>query len=239
MLKKCKVVVLPTNEKAKIGIGKTPNGLLNYLKLLPNTKAIINDLQHVYIVSDEEIKEGNWYLWLNNKQISEASKNIVDTDLQILNRHLKSSHIAKIIATTDKSLKYSVEQFDGVHSWNLPAPSQLFIEKYIQKYNQGNPITDIMVEYEPKRWIKNPNISKEQDILDTDNIKTLEDYDKYLDYNIKINPKDNTIIIKPIKDSWNREEVIKLLSNLQDNLSDNQYFHNKYRSLDKWIEENL
>ena len=54
---------------------------------------------------------------------------------------------------------------------------------------------------------------------------------------MKVNPKDNTITIKKVKDSWNREEVIELISDwtrmksgLNINLPDN---------FDNWIETNL
>ena len=53
-----------------------------------------------------------------------------------------------------------------------------------------------------------------------------------LDY-IKID-KDNTIKIKKLKDSWNREEVVYLLHNILDI----SLFYTK-EEIDNWIKENL
>lgn len=43
------------------------------------------------------------------------------------------------------------------------------------------------------------------------------------------------ITIKKLKDSWDREEVVKLLNKLTDDWSD----YNKIITLNEWIEENL
>ena len=93
----------------------------------------------------------------------------------------------EVLATTDESL-------------NLPQPSQQFIQKYIEEYNRGNIITDVLVEYEL--------ISNEEYFLNTINP---DENVPYFDENLKINSKDNTITIKKVKDNWNREEVDRLL----------------------------
>lgn len=53
----------------------------------------------------------------------------------------------------------------------------------------------------------------------------------------KINPKDNTITIKKLKDSWNREEVIELFKKYKDYELGKTNWHQG--NLIKWIEENL
>ena len=115
----------------------------------------------------------------------------------------------KIIATTNTSL-YIEDLQDKLCGQLLPQPSIQFIEKYIEEYNKGNVITKVMVEYEDSH---------------TSQSKT-----PYL----KINP-DYTINIKPIKDSWSREEVITIIYNVT---------HQKGITcigvdFDKWIKENL
>lgn len=52
---------------------------------------------------------------------------------------------------------------------------------------------------------------------------------------LKINPKDNTITIKEVKDSWNREEVIQLIKKFNKDCTGQPW----YEFDDKWIEENL
>ena len=75
-------------------------------------------------------------------------------------------------------------------SLGLPQPSQQFIEKYIEEYNRGNIITDVFVEYENKF-----------DEYGYDIIKSI----------LKINPKDNTITIKKVKETYTREELYQIL----------------------------
>ena len=100
----------------------------------------------------------------------------------------------------------------------LPKPSQSFIEKYIEKYNKGEQITDVLVEY----WAHT------------------EEHPQ-----LKINPKDNTITIKPVKDSWNREEVVQLASNAfraghARGFSGYPMTENwTKQTLDDWIKQNL
>ncbi len=53
--------------------------------------------------------------------------------------------------------------------------------------------------------------------------------------NLKINAKDNTITIKKLKNSWNREEIIDLIKLFANNY---QYASNDI-GYNKWIEENL
>ena len=78
----------------------------------------------------------------------------------------------KIIATTDISL---------VKEYNLPQPSQQFIQKYIEEYNKGNIITDVLVEYE----------SDFNSCFCTKDICNGNNCPKKL----KVNPKDNSLNI--------------------------------------------
>ena len=96
------------------------------------------------------------------------------------------NHKNKYYLKTKNGYKEILSSTDA--SLGLPQPSQQFIEKYIEKYNKGNVITDVLVEYE----------------------YLLDDRAVLPYWNLKINTKDNTITIKKIKDSWNREEVIEL-----------------------------
>jgi len=167
--------------------------------------------QHLYFLSDEEIKEGDWYM-------TEIPHTIWQYDR---NKGLSSGRgwNKKIIATTDKSL-------------NLPHTSDSFIEKYVEEYNKGNIITEVMVEYE--------EIHRETDeIIGMDG---LPNGLLYYECNLKINPKDNTITIRKTKDSWNREEVVELMAKAF--YTDCRVWRNRYQDweevdFDKWIEENL
>lgn len=206
--KRTQVVMLPTKEKA--------NSLWSYKnrKLYSNEQNNPNDIDetiyyNLYFLSDEEIKEGDyWYIWLDNNQICQADGMIIT-----INNHIKNNHIKKIIATTDKSLKIQIDGNRGnllsdvSFDIELPQPSQDFIKVFVGEYNKGNIIEWVDVEYEEKGyWInlESHSFAKKPEWIYTHDI-------------IKVNSK-NEIIIRKIKDSWNRNELQKLFNSYGDNL---------------------
>ena len=222
MFKKAKVVMLPTNQKATIGsitLGKNTKKLVilsdeELLNTFNNSIDKTLSLQDLYIISNDEIKEGDWVVY-ENKMIyqnnyGEISSVIGDEDS--IRKYCK-----KIIATTDESLYYkdsskNPKQYMGSYismtfGENLPQPSQQFIEKYIEEYNKGNVITDVLVEYE--------NIYI--DSFGTTIIQHEKDSDSYLkqctfvNSKLKINPKNNTITIKKLQETYNKKELCQIL----------------------------
>ena len=114
---------------------------------------------------------------------------------------------------------------------NLPQPSQQFIQKYIEEYNKGNVITDVLVEYEL--------VSNEEYFLNTINP---DDDVPYFDERLKINSKDNTITIKKVKDSYSREEVIGFGNKVKEYCKygwKSDSLHRVFFEWDKWVKENL
>lgn len=215
--KKTKVVMLPTNEKANncpiLYFPKT--GRLNKRAYsdeeLQAGKGLIKleyTTNHLYFLSDEEIKEGDWCVNLAHKLV------VKPTDIEWANSN--KDNLKKIIATTDRlEIPY---QFD---KWSIiPQPSEGFIQKFVESYNRGNPITEADVEYNEGQCHKT--------ICD-DNCSYPNCFEQG---ELKINPKDNSITIKKVKDSWTRDEVISLLQ---------QFNNDKSGVFDctKWIEENL
>ena len=199
MLKQCKVVMLPTNQKTKYlmvysDVEKTKGKLI--LNGLKNDE--YKEYQNFYIISDDEIKKGDWFINLQHNKIYQCVPKPFVGEVWV---NENKDVCKKIIATTDTSLythqKETVSLPERV--FYLPQPSQQFIQKYIEEYNKGNVITDVLVEYEL--------ISNEEYFGNTVNP---DDDVPYFDERLKINLKDNTITIKKIKDSWNREEVIEL-----------------------------
>lgn len=228
--KKTKVVMLSTNEKAKLQLTK------NYLNLsidefIPDNRFTIG--QHLYILSDEEIKEGDWFVGFADGSISpfvrQADKSTVEINNWQLNKKGTSSN-KKIIATTDKSLftetkaiGYTEDRARVFYGKEyLPQPSQSFIGKFVDEYNKGNVITEVLVEYnEPITEIPKP-------------YKPYSEVE-HLDGTLKIS-KDNTITIRKVKDSWSTEEMRQKLNDYR------LYAKNSNLSIemfDKWIEENL
>jgi hypothetical protein len=185
--KNSNVVMLPTNEKARV------NSIVT--RPSDNRMAIVNVLtvndpqpsihQHLYILSDEIITVGDWYY--------DSILNEIDQCILHIGKHASCK---KIIATTDclsntKKLKYV--QFDiNVEETRLtfvPQPSKAFIEKYVDSYNKNIVIENVQVEYE---------------------MKNIMDDTGFFNYTerLKVNPKDNTITIKKTKDTFTRKEVI-------------------------------
>jgi len=180
MLKKVQVVMLPTNEKAPITLNNVQKGLfLNPMQLLAKFRNNSCTNQHLYILSDEEIKERDWCLY---KESVIGEKPFQITKEQLINK----AWFKKIIATTDSSLR-DFTKLKEIGDF-YPQPSNSFLEVYVKAYNEGKQIKQVMVEYEGIEWLDRP-----------------------LEYFPKVNPKDNTITIKRVKDIWNREEVIELI----------------------------
>lgn len=97
--------------------------------------------QHLYILSDEEIKEGDWYISPKfHNSIHQWSKDNISTDKQR----------KKIIATTNPDLwgKNFTERDKEIWYDGIPKISLDFVERYAKEYNKGNIIKEVMLEYE-------------------------------------------------------------------------------------------
>lgn len=201
--KRAQVIMLPTKDNHSqleiddLSINKLSWELKQYCHKHP---------QHLYITSDDEIKEGDHVFNIKDNHYGGIVNKYNLIDAKLL------SYIKKIIATTNNSLTIDCI-INKNKVYHLPQPSQQFITKYIESYNKGEVITDVLVEYE----LENINIHRFEDEL-------------------KVNPKDNTITIKKLKDSWNRNEVIELINK---HTFEFNGLNKSYSELNKWIEENL
>ncbi len=193
--------------------------------------------QHLYIVSNDEIKKGDWCYDKYNYKPVKYSHNIAGLYFVKTFKNTKEHEgysvekesLNKIIATTDTSLKFkhwvaygkvNGKEFGKEIDCSLSKPSEQFIEKYIEEYNKGNIIKDVLVEYE-------------QDLSNIGNLQ-------YWNYKLKLNPKDNTITIKKLKESWNREEVEQLLSKFSKDFEQSSRISGYIKEkTTNWIKENL
>lgn len=160
--------------------------------------------QHLYICFQEEIKEGDWFLSDDRNHINDVPIYRVEQCIKIENEWVYGSidkmgqgynpdWSSKIIATTDSSLTIGAEKA-GENVWHNPLPSisEAFIQKYTEMYNKGQQIKEVMVEYYETCGM-------------TGDVKQLGILIPKL--------RNNEIIISKCKDTWNREEVEKHLSN--------------------------
>lgn len=139
---------------------------------------------YLYITTDDEIKEGDWYI---------LKRNGFPLTIEIAMNEFEIGNLLgdeeKIISTTDTKLK-------------LPQPSKDFIESYCK-----NPVEKVMVEY--IGTCTNCGEQHEDSVLCM-SMQNAEYDARVAPYTIKLT-SNNEIIIHSIKNSWNREEVEKLI----------------------------
>jgi len=261
--KRAQVIMLPTKEKSHIGLYTDIRGKLDiYYKnaLTPQIKTFFP--QHLYITTDDEIKEGDWVYWNDPEELTSDINQVhsIKGDIVLLS-HPKHSETEcfinecnKIIVTTDKSLRVPYNNGDMNDLIILPQPSQAFIEKYCK---EGG-IDEVLVEYEWEEGDKFEldNLDTARFINDTElencsgtifNKSELSKADlKYVafdkDAHAKLKLKvdeHNTITIHPIKNSWSREEVESLLFKYAED--EHAWFSTKGEAdqFNNWIKENL
>lgn len=170
-----------------------------------------NKTEYLYILSDEEIKEGN-YIYSNRTQsIFKAGKFKSKAGFEVHSvTPLKSDveegktytycgedyiqYCKKVIATTNRELDFDIKQDKELVGWAvlkpLPKLSNEFIQYFIEEYNKGNVITEISVKY---TW-------SQRKIM----VGHIEKYN----HRPKIT-SDNTIIVNPTKETW-KDYFIKL-----------------------------
>lgn len=202
MKKKYKVVMLPTDEVSKILIED------RVLKSNPSGIEVGGNVkyQHIYILSDEDIKEGDWYINFETEDFYQC----INEDFITCPSYI----FRKIIASSNESL-------------GLPRPSNEFLKIYCK----AGGINEIEVEcieygitcdYEDEHGLGTCN-------------KVCQGMCSHRElYKLKIAP-DNTININPIKNSWNREEVIELIKDFNSETVEQR----GNKCLNNWIKENL
>lgn len=184
-LLKCQVIMLPT-EKASNLLKEEITGKLHLLQHKSKQDNTTLVPQHLYLVSDREIKEGDYYLLDNEIVKCATDKN--KEELKYIN-----DNFPKIEATTDGSLSLNEGGKVDIGCLSLPQIHPLFIQYFIKK--EGN-IKEVNVKIEIGSGEGNTVLEV---IGNTYNrVKTNED---------------NTVIISLIKEekkSYTKEEVKSL-----------------------------
>jgi len=217
-----KIHMLPTEDKTDIH--ETKHGRLYYQQA--SFDPVI--YQHLYFTSDEKIRKDDWFIHsshgtttlLKAKQIN--LKEIIDNE----GKTCWVEYSKKIVATTDKSLKTSLNTHSELHSkgiYTLPQIPQQFIEDYCKVGG----IDEVLLEYEGKFcWVCKDTI--------VNNIHC-EGHELQLKLD-----SNNYVTTYPIKDSWSRDEVIKLFETFE---LDRSRFYSEDAAeilpLEDWIKENL
>lgn len=209
---KSKVGMLPTEDESLIGIHtyqKSHNGLSydRYGTDLPDRIR-----QHLYFLSDEEIKQGD-YVRHSNKDIGKVTM-IYDGkyNMRVLNSGAISGGLTlvngkKIIASTDKSLVTTIRNRKGLSDdyssvEHLPRPSNEFLKAFCDRGG----IDEVLIEVK-KPW-------SERSLGDDNNGVNAE----YINHNYYMGDipelkvaQDNTITIKPVQEDIQTQalEILK------------------------------
>lgn len=224
MYKKHSLILLPVNTKSNIWLR---NGKLEY-NCSPSSKINPHDL---YILNDDEIKEGDWVIDIENNILFKVKEQGHSGLLRSETDSFIKDACRKVIATnTSLKGKWLQTCFSGEEIYEkLPQIPFLFIQYYIEQYNLGNVITEVEVEYEEKYLYPDGNLSKISRLAP--NAKPVE---------ILFINEDNTINIKPLKNSWTREEVTKLCTDaLNYGYNGLPKYLTPFEGMNKWIENNL
>ena len=215
MKKKCKVVMLPTEKASRLY--KAPWDEPPFIGYFNNPQGTIKGdtiAQHLYLISDDEIKEGDWYYDVIEKKIFQRT--LPEDD--------QYTHDKKVIASTDKLLKSCTcggrvnEEGKFYHKmgcnnkYYLPTFSEDFIKAYV---NANGEIDEVNVEYEVvgiKVYGMNARAKK-----------------------LKLRD-DNTVIISQVKTMYSRDDMLSFAKYV----AKVGFGLNHVESLfDKWNEENL
>ena len=145
MKKTHQVVMLPTTKSNNIGdIVLSPDStrLATINVLTVDSKQPCTN-QHLYITSDDEIKEGDWYVSDNGLEQS----TILQAKKEYEGFYKGKQTCKKIVATTDKSIGYTDHRISPVPNFcDYPQIPESFIQAYINAYNEGKPITEVDLE---------------------------------------------------------------------------------------------
>jgi len=208
------VVMLATNDDSHIIFTKDTS--VNYEYGLDYYKEVTNssnynkaEPQHLYITSDEFIKEGDNVIYNNmlRKCINDSSiiHIVIGDKFGTSSAYpcVERRECKKIIATTDKSL---TSYLIGNDLRITPQPSQAFIEAYVKANSRG--FDKVLVEIE--RIL--------EDMYDTQHLQTVNDGEQYvktcklISNKLLIDQNHNTITIHSVKPKvYTTEEVLELL----------------------------
>lgn len=220
--------------------------------------------QHLYILSDNRIELGDWYInpWGNGKPLlTECDSEKEETELRTI--HALYNTCKKVIASTDPSLvfpyaKTKCKECGGnmiVHTpdhlectscnataWDLVNGVHNEIQRlpnipdwFIKKYCEVGGIAEVKLKYEDKG----------EEVFHGDHGNGCYRWEP--NWQLKLIPN-NTITIKLIKESWNKGDINRLKEKLKHMHSGpwdgwehgaRQGYRTALITIENWIEENL
>jgi hypothetical protein len=133
MEKKRNLWVIPTDKPSRL----TKNNLGKFIKLNSLQHQEVNENQHIYITSDEEIKEGDWIFDLDVKKVLKADNLKVTTS-----KKYQCWYYKKIMLTTDQDLiNNGVQAINNEFlEWFVKNPSCEEVEVIKEDVEQPKPL---------------------------------------------------------------------------------------------------
>ena len=230
---KAKVHRLPTEGDSHILYRDSDDKLIYHSRLQNNKGFVHLKTYHLYFTTDEEIKEGDWFI--NTGSGGHPTPKVYQANSENSKAFKEFGpypEIRKIIATTDPKLTIKYDngvrnvnwRIDSIKEIPLPQPPQSFIEEYCK----AGGIDEVLVEGNEIRFPLKERMG-------------IEEYE----FIPKLNP-DNTIIIHPVEEKmYSREEIVRLMINaisfgnglLQ--VDSESQAKRRDKQINKWIEDNL
>ena len=194
--------ILPKNIFNQLGVdhyGKTPT----QIKI---AEFLIS--KHIYITSDEEIKEGDWCY---DKVLNLIFQTDNHTDFNYVNQ---TDNVFKIILTTDQDLiKDGIQAIDDEFlEWFVKNPSCEFVEviKDLFQVNQNNPVLKGSTALVKQHKIIIPQEEpKQNEMVGNQFYKSA---DKVISINKKYNMRHKTVLNISIEDKGNYKNIFKIKS---------------------------
>jgi len=202
MLKKRQWLMLPTTKASHLfkhsnKLGWYSRGDVNYIEQVDTVLP-----QHVYILSDEQIKEGDYRC---NQTAELVCTTSASDAYNLKDQHLKENPIwKKVIASSNKTLKTG-QITDGEYDENhrglsyVPQIRESVVKAFIEDYNKEKKWEWVNVEYEEyccNIYVGGGKLSPDccHNVLNSLKLRS-----------------DNTVIIHPIQEIFSREEVRKIV----------------------------
>lgn len=218
-----KAVMLPTQKSNNVGdiVMRPSDRRLATINVLtvddPNRDEAIN--QHLYIISNDDIKSGDYFICIKNECLQRADDNYEQT----------CDSDKKVIATTDRTLLKNFNRGgDGGYTL-FPLIPESFTKVYINKHNDGEPIFEVDVEMEKYGYCGACRAVGMWHCANADTCGNAQEL-----WRLKTR-EDGTIILRQSK-KYSREEIRKILINYSFAMGLNPIGGAKF---DNWFAENL
>jgi transcriptional regulator of heat shock response len=213
--------LLPTEKPSRLYFHKlAQNFQFSDLPMVNVGSSTWVDLKNIYITSDEEIKEGDWYISLLENEVYKATKetqNIISVVNLVASTSYKKTHFKIILTDNQDLIKDGVQAIDDEFlEWfvNNPSCEWVDIKKLLYKVGsnyQGNRFDGykiIIPKEEPKQETLEEAIKQELENHFFSNISEIKQAEYFINFGAKWQQEQD-------KNNYSDREVLPLLEMLE------------------------